>query len=508
MSTKPDNSHRRPQPETETRYVAALELYRGTDLTIKAICERCGVSAGGFRAYLYRFRRDLVFARHGITLPKEEAVKARLRNKNGPSPATRARYKDAVEACDNAAYIEFNVSQIAYLFGLNPTGLGNQLRHYYPGILEWREKVRHRLGINDNLHRGVKTWCKEQYAEATEHLRTTDDTIRQTADLYNLSYPGLREHLLYYCKDLIRERANKRRLATTNSVRGGLTGNGGKHEPMFQSVEKYREAVRLYRTTAMTQKEICTETGVTVTGLRNYLRIWHKDLILEHRDMDCRRERARLSGTKRYLKSTAAKYAEAIVRLKTTGRSTAKVAQEFGLNPETFRKYLYEHEPELAAALGKTRLANNRQVLVRSAEKYDEAIRLYETTPESLKSIARRLGLQYNSVGGFVRRNRPDAIEAHNRLLKKEGKLLQKEETLQREKKQAESAELALKKEVEEKERILRALNQTGGHKRNTAKLLGIGKTTLYNKLQAYDLIEKTCPKHIVADNRNHQDTA
>ena len=42
------------------------------------------------------------------------------------------------------------------------------------------------------------------------------------------------------------------------------------------------------------------------------------------------------------------------------------------------------------------------------AEKYDEAVHLYATTTEPLKSIALKLGLQYNSVGGFVRRNRPD----------------------------------------------------------------------------------------------------
>ena len=83
-----------------------------------------------------------------------------------------------------------------------------------------------------------------------------------------------------------------------------------------------------------------------------------------------------LSATKRYLRSTAQKYAPAIKRLKEGGLSTAAVAAEFGLNPETFRKYLHEHETELSATLGMTRLENGRTALRRSTEKYAEAVRL------------------------------------------------------------------------------------------------------------------------------------
>ena len=219
-----------------------------------------------------------------------------------------------------------------------------------------------------------------------------------------------------------------------------------------------------------------------MTGLRNHLRIWNRRLIVEHRGYECREgEAVDLSRTKQYLKSTAAKYAGAIACLKETGRPTAEVAREFGLHPETFREYVREHEPELAARLGMTRLADGRQVLARSMEKYGEAVRLYETTTEPLRSIADRLGLQYNSVGGFVRHSRPDAIEAHNRLV-------EREEALRKEKEQAESAALALQREAEEKERILSALRQTGGNKRKAAKLLGFCKSTLYNKLNALGL--------------------
>ena len=249
--------------------------------------------------------------------------------------------------------------------------------------------------------------------------------------------------------------------------------------------------MELYRTTALTAAQIAKSTNVSESGLRYHLRTWHRNLMLERRGgtvpdtADC----IDLSSQKRYLKSTAEKYAPAIERLRAGGMPTAAAAAEFGLHPETFREYLYEHEPELAALLGKTRLDNGKTVLRRSAEKYAEAVRLYETTTEPLKSIARKLGLQYNSVGGFVRRSRPDAIKSHNRLLEQQNRRLRDEENERREKERAEAASAVMEKEAGMKERIIEALKQTGNHRTNAAKLLGIGKSTLYNRMKSFGLI-------------------
>jgi len=469
-----------PRPEVEVRYHEALELYRTTTLPVAVICRRTNTSLSAFRSYVNRYHRDLLFARYGIRVTKREAAAARLRGPVGQTAVARAKYGEAIRACDDAEYIAYNVSQIARAFRLNPSSLSHQLRVHYPEILERREKERQRLGVNDNLPRGVKPWCREQYAAAVTHLCSTDDTIRHTAALFGLSYSGLREHLLYYHKEIVSERARKRKCARRLKKRGALTGSGSCHLPSPDQVEKYGEAVRLYRTTAMTQKEIAAATGVPLNGLRNHLRMWHRELILEHRGVKCDNgEEVRIAETKPYLKSTAAKYAGAIRRLKETGHTAAGVAKEFGLNPETFRKYLYEHEPELAAGLGRMRLPNGKVVSARSAGIYAEAVRLYETTAGSLKSIADRLGVPYKSVGGFIRRNRPEVIEAHRRLV-------ERAENGKREEKLAACADLVRKREEEEKQRILQVLKQTGGRKRMAAKILGIGKSTLYNKLKAF----------------------
>ena len=46
----------------------------------------------------------------------------------------------------------------------------------------------------------------------------------------------------------------------------------------------------------------------------------------------------------------------------------------------------------------------------------------------------------------------------------------------------------ALRNDAEDKERILRALKQANGNRKVAAKLLGIGRTTLYSKLEEYGL--------------------
>lgn len=469
------------KPETEAKYSVALQLYQTTNLTTREICRQTNTSLSGFKRYLYCNHRELIFARHKIYLTSEEAQNTKLRESKGQTAAARAKYGEAIWACEDKEYIEYNVSQIAQIFHLSPSGLGQQLRSHYPEIIERREQERRKLGINDNLHRGSRPWCIEQYGDAIEHLRNSEDTIQQTANLFNISFTGLRGHLLYYHKDLVKRREDRRQRSKGIKQIGYITGNGTRHLPSSEQVEKYVEAIYLYRTTALTMKEIVRITGVTLNGFRNYLRVWHAGLMLERRGISSNDKNATLSNSKHYLKSTAVKYAKAIEYLKSSGCNTTEVAKRFGLHPETFRGYLYEHEPELAASLGMKRLDNGKLVLSRSADKYEDAIKIYETTTESLKSIARRLDIKYNSIGGFIRRNYPNIIICHNRLVEEGLKERQKQELLKAEQQERQRID-------DEIRQILDALKQSRGNCRQAARQLGVCKSTLYNKLKLYNI--------------------
>lgn len=396
------------RPATEAKYARAVELYAATDMSLRAICVQCEIPYAAFRSYLYKYRRDLLLKRHGVAGPAATAA-PRLRGKRGQTPASHAKYKDAIAVCDSMDYLEYNVSQIARRFGLNPTCLSHQLRTHYPGLLERREQERRRRGLSDNRQRGVRPWCREQYAGAVELLRTTEMTLSEVAEKCGVSLTGLRQHVYFYYKELIAQRCGLRERGKTLKRKGHMTGSGRRHEPTPGSRERYSEAVRLYRDTAMTIGEIAGTLGLNLHSFTSYLQTWHREDVFARRGAEYR-EGASLSGTKQYKRSTAAKYAVAIARLKAGDLTTAAVAAEFGLHPECLRQYLREHEPELYARQGMMRAANDRNVSRRSMEKYAEALRLYETTDEKLKSIARRLGLNYNSLGGFVRRNFPELI--------------------------------------------------------------------------------------------------
>ena len=400
-----------PAARTVAKYREAVELYGSTSLSVRAICARCGVSYAGFRSYLYKYRRDLLLSRHGVAASSaSDAAHTRLRGRRGQTAAARAKYGDALAACGDAKYFEYNVSQIAHLFGLNPTGLSNQLRAHCPGLLERRELERRRLGFADNQQRGVRPWCREQYAAAVKLLRTTELTLPEVAEKCGVSFTGLRQHVCFYHKDLLQARSELRERAKTQKRKGHITGSGRRHEPTPESRERYREAVRMYAQSALTIREIADMTGVNRSSLCSYLRVWCREETFARRGAEYR-EGASLSQTKQYKKTTAAKYAPAIERLRAENRPTSEIAAEFGLHPEVFRQYLKEHEPVLYARQGMMRASNGRSISRRSMEKYAEAVGLYETTAEPLKSIARRLGLNYNSLGGFVRRNFPELIE-------------------------------------------------------------------------------------------------
>ena len=162
MTAHECNRTRGCKPETEAKYSPALELYAATDLSIAEICRQCGISTSGFSRYIGLYHRHLMLERNGIKCDREEAGDIKISQRRGQRPETHAKYKEAIAACDSMDYIEYNVSQIAREFGLSGTNLGRQLRTHYPEVLEFRERARQRLGLDDGLPRGTRPWCREQ----------------------------------------------------------------------------------------------------------------------------------------------------------------------------------------------------------------------------------------------------------------------------------------------------------------------------------------------------------
>lgn len=403
------------------KYEKAVAIYADTDMPMKDIAKECGVTVGGLGSYLRRYWRELVLRRHQIHADGKKAEDIKIMEAGKQSIHAHAKYKDAVAACDSLEYIDLNVSQVARKFGTDGTALANFMRIHYPETLVWREKVRRRLGINDNIWHGARPECTKQYAEAVEMYRDTEMTMMEIAAACNVSPSGFSQHLRFYHKEILEQKKQIRETAKAKrqQVLGELTGNGRVYRPSPATKQRYAQALELYRNTTLTMKEIVRRTGVPAEGFRFYLHKWHKDLVIERLGISSNVSgHTDLRKARKRMKTVAAKYEEAIKSLRMTPRPVAEVAAEFGLHPEVFRYYLHKHEPELARQQGMMKTANGKIVSRRSEEKYAEAVRLYGTTTETLKSIAARLGLTYNSVGGYIRRNYPEVMALHQNLLK------------------------------------------------------------------------------------------
>lgn len=409
-------------PTLHEKYKQAVELYANTNLPVYVIAERCNVSRGGFSSYLRRHQRELVLLRHHIPLKKgENPQDIKIIAPRKQNALAHAKYKEAILACDSLDCIDLNLSQVARKYNLDGTALANFMRIHYPHILEWREKVRARLGVNDNIHRGARPECIRQYREAVELYRTTNMNIPEIAEACHVSESGLSQHLRFYHMPLLKEKGKERKRAQTEreKKRDGLLGNGRKYVPAPETEQKYEKALELYKNTSLTMKEIVKRTSVPAEGFRSYLHKWHKELVLERAGIFGKEEgKLDLRKARQRMKTVAAKYEMAIDSLKSHPRPVAHVAKEFGVNPETFRDYLHKHEPDLAKQQGMLRTKSGKLVSRRSKEKYAEAIQLYKTTTENLKSIAKRLNLTYNSIGRYIRRNYPEIIKMHQDLLK------------------------------------------------------------------------------------------
>lgn len=397
-------------------------MYASTDLTCVEISRRCEVSLSGFKGYICKYHRHLMLARNGIRCDPERAAGIGMDQRRGQKPSTHAKYKEAIAACDSMDYIGYNVSQIAREFGLSGTDLGRQLRTHYPEVLEFREQARQRLGLNDNLPRGARPRSKERYAGAVELLRGDRYlTVQEVAERCKVSYTGLEQHLIFYHKELIDNRIKIRKQAVGQQRKGRITGRGSLHAPQPAVVEKYAEALHLYRTTPLSARKIARQTGLPIKGFYRYLQTWHMDLVCARRNTPYEEgQSVDWSQVRKYNPATKAKYADAIARLKESDLTTAAVAAEFGLQPECFRQYLKEHEPELYARQGMVKTTNGRMMSGGSMAKYGEAVRLYGTTSESLRSLARRFGLNDCLLGRFIKRHFPEAIEEHRRAVERE----------------------------------------------------------------------------------------
>lgn len=385
-------------PAAENKYSEALQLYATSDLTIRQVSEICKVTPAGLSSFISKHHRPLLYARYGYDI-NPSGADIKVKSPKGQSERTHIKYKDAIQACGDMAYIEYNISQIARMFGHSPSALAAQLRVHYPDIIPSREETRQRLGIADNARRGPRAASEQLYKQAADLYGNSDLTVAQVAEKFDISLSGFKQFMRFYRKDILASKASRRAAADPSSpVIGSLAANGTLYGPKDNTVGQYAQALELYRNTGLTVDNIIDATGVPSQGFKGYLNRWHP---------------------RRALSPTAAKYAAAIQDIRdNAGQPLAQIATRHGLNPDTFRQYLKKHYPDLIARLGMTTLPNGKLVKAQTYLRYRDAINQYATSPQPLNAIARQHGIPYKSIHRFMLKNCSDVKQKHDELVR------------------------------------------------------------------------------------------
>lgn len=311
-------------PAAMLKYAEAVRIYSESDAPLSDIARQCGLTPGGLSNYISRHHRDMLLKKYGI---KALDCAMRIKKRTGQSIHTHYKYKEAILACSDVAYIEYNISQIAEMFGLDPAALASQLRFHYPEVITERERVRREQGLADNIPRGARPCCVEAYADAVAMYRDTDLTVRAVADACDVSAGGLAQHLQFYCKPVVREKAARRDASAANAKarrRSMLSAGGLRRSPKPKAAEKYAAAIASLRESPRPVAEVAAEFGLHPDVFREYLQR-HEPALAASRGMEHR------ADGKLVKRSSEEKYAAAIKEYATSADTLKDIAKRHGL---------------------------------------------------------------------------------------------------------------------------------------------------------------------------------
>ena len=348
----------------------------------------------------------------------DERLQQFIGTRFGQRPETQERYAEAIQACGSIGYLEMTIAEIAHMFGHTDQCLRNQLKRHYPEMMKLREQLRERLGMNKRPIRGVSASTEAKYAPAVELLRTTDMTIHEVATRCGISATALQSHVLFNHRDLAQQRMSKRLEALDKKATGGMSGTGRPNAPREATAALYAEALEMYRTTDLTVAEIALKCGVMTNDFHGYLRRWCRsdmavrEKLHQERLEEQRKEREQVGNRSRTALAIQ-KYTPAL-KLIEEGATYEEAAKALGVDIDNLNRWVRSNHPDVHRREHLNQvimLPNGKECTKASWAMFGEAVEAYLNTDESINEISKRFNLHSTSLGNFLRRKFPEAVE-------------------------------------------------------------------------------------------------
>lgn len=338
--------------------------------------------------------------------------------------AITMKYAEAVRLY---ACTEMTGKQIARQCGLSLPAFRIYLRRHHRSLMLRRNG----LEVDENATDGILLRKKsgqtpaayrkyKQAIEACDDLSNIQYNISQIARQFGLDGTALGNQLKLHYPEIIerREKARARLGMNDNFPRGAKP----------ESVEIYAKAVEMLRSTDKNLPTIAEECGVSLAGLSQYLRFYHKDL-LEKKSR--RRESAagcrqwgEMSGNDRLTEPSheiQEKYAEALRLYQETSLTIREITDRAGVPTGGFRSYLRKWHRDLMLARrgGKPAadcdkcgldLSGCKRYLKSAAAKYAPAIESLRANPRPITHVAVELGLPPESFRQYLHTHEPELV--------------------------------------------------------------------------------------------------
>ncbi|MBQ6198845.1 MAG: hypothetical protein IJQ61_01070 [Bacteroidales bacterium] len=306
------------------KYVPAVKMLKETDLTVKEVAERCGVTYLGLQQHLIYYHKEVAELRLGKrmqALSGSVAVGGKDCNNRpvGPSATMQARYAPAIRMAQET---DLPLTEIARRCGVEPRGLQGYFQKWHRDLMEERQRKREEALLQRKEAARPKVSRAEivsvQYAPTVDMIRN-GMSLSEAAVAVNTSPGNLRSWLKSHYPEVLDISCNG--MIKTPE---GVKMKRATYE-QYKVIAQYMAEHPLERS-----KDVAKRFGVPDSSLHKVLSRSFPDIWEKHLEA-CSRER----------EHRQAEYREALRQAMTEydagGVTMAELARRCGVTVKTFK---------------------------------------------------------------------------------------------------------------------------------------------------------------------------